>query len=1202
MKAVRMSQAMLFTAVIVSLVIPSPLGQRTAAAPADPAFSLSNPPTPSAPLDTPTAHVPGFAAAYTIASPVLYWYSGVPGCPPAAPSAPQVDYQETIQRVATYGSPTRTLYNVTRGCGSADMRSNLVSDGAYLYWISTSRSGLVRLSTQANPGDQPELISDDIPGVLSNTFNLLQDGNTMYVLVIANGGALWSVNMITGVGTILQANAGAYPGAMQADGYGLYWLASGVLQRMVWGYGPPAEYVKLGVDSFYADTYYLFYGKGASLYLDDLYDGIITPLYTSVDPSARITWLIGDSANLYFFERRTVPCNPQPCFPNYAYVLFRMGRDGSSPSPIYSIGGDFSGFPPSDLKMDGDFLFWRELAGIYRLPKNASALPVINLRITGMEINQSVQRLDNSVRLIQGKRTFVRVYVKSDGASVSGVTALLYLTDAYGEVISNALLPANPGGTRLRVRPSPLRSLINDSFLFELPWSWVEGNTLRLHAVLNPYKVPLEPNYSDNQQTSANFNLAASPRLAVQFVGFGYSLNNTNYYPLLATDIVQTYSWIRRSYPLASKPGFFSDPTPGFRPNLWYVFDDGLGSRVNQTASECSKMSDPTLCASAYVNGLLTTMRKDEGVPDSVFLYGMISDRSGIFPRGGEGGGGVSSGPAGPVGVSPANFGSGWDKDSTYADWYAGHEIGHSLGRAHPNPASDDPATPKTIEGCGHSRSDPNYTYPNAQISPADNSLEGLDTGDAEFDIPVRIMPGNSWFDNMSYCSPKWWSDYTYNGLYDAMLAKSKALALRQPRLDGDFLSLFGVILPGTDKAFIQKARRLSSVASAPFPTPGGYSLRLVGGGSQLAEYPFSPTELEDSNGELLSFAETVNFEPRTQEIRIVRISDEKLLASLPVSANPPVIASVTLPGLLEPASGTINLAWSASDPDGDPLTFDIYYSRGARESLQPLQLGVSGNSLQVDTSRLGGGTAAFFRVTASDGVQTATADSPVFEMAVKAPQVRILQPGDGHTIQYGQLVNFLGEADDFQDGGVADASLTWSTPDGVFGNGPAVSADWLKVGANEITLTAVNSAGVSASQKITVYVVDDLSLPGPTLHAGPDTIALWAPAGSTTPLSAEVSLANLGSGELNWTAEEDADWLSLNSNSGAAPAVITLTLNPAGMADGSVRLTTLWLNAEGYPAQRIGIPVSLALGDQWYRATPAVTAARLLFLPLIGR
>ncbi len=128
----------------------------------------------------------------------------------------------------------------------------------------------------------------------------------------------------------------------------------------------------------------------------------------------------------------------------------------------------------------------------------------------------------------------------------------------------------------------------------------------------------------------------------------------------------------------------------------------------------------------------MTALRYFYHLPDSLFMYGMITDAGGIFPRAQ-----ACCGPS--VSTGPAGSGTyGWDMDGSYADWYAAHEIGHTLGRAHPNPNSDDPSTEKVTEGCGHSRSDPNYPYPLAHIGPADDT-EGFDAGD-----PLSTSPAPS--------------------------------------------------------------------------------------------------------------------------------------------------------------------------------------------------------------------------------------------------------------------------------------------------------------------------------------------------------------------------------------------------------------------------------------------------------------------------
>lgn len=154
--------------------------------------------------------------------------------------------------------------------------------------------------------------------------------------------------------------------------------------------------------------------------------------------------------------------------------------------------------------------------------------------------------------------------------------------------------------------------------------------------------------------------------------------------------------------------------------------DDELGSRVNRTHADCLAMDADyrNLCASAYTNTMMNAMRIEDGVSSDIFMYGMISDAAGFFPRGqaccGEK---VSSGP---VGVPDA---ASWDTDTSYGDWYAAHEIGHTLGRGHPAENADDPATQNVVEGCGHSPDDNNYPYADAKISPPDDRFAAAGGG-----------------------------------------------------------------------------------------------------------------------------------------------------------------------------------------------------------------------------------------------------------------------------------------------------------------------------------------------------------------------------------------------------------------------------------------------------------------------------------------
>jgi hypothetical protein len=96
------------------------------------------------------------------------------------------------------------------------------------------------------------------------------------------------------------------------------------------------------------------------------------------------------------------------------------------------------------------------------------------VHLIGIEVTQGIQDLANRVPLISGRRTFVRVYVQSDGPAVPGVTTTLTGVGTYGTIGGlvtvplGSLAPVNAAGPRITVRPLPKRSVLDDSFLFDI--------------------------------------------------------------------------------------------------------------------------------------------------------------------------------------------------------------------------------------------------------------------------------------------------------------------------------------------------------------------------------------------------------------------------------------------------------------------------------------------------------------------------------------------------------------------------------------------------------------------------------------------------------------------------------------------------------------------------------------------------------------
>lgn len=1178
------------------------------------------------PMDTPTVIVPDGVFTYDIASPKIFWYGreDVACAPTASPSGLS---EEWIYRIPTYGGITRQLwldtYNPYCNQFDVDMNSNLIADENYTYWMSDSENALVRLSVEANIGDPPEVWGSGLTGFAE----LAEDANYVYVLQTTG---LRKVNKLDGTTTLIAGAVGPSPFNLQTDGLYVYWLTAGELKRLevatnfiitlgtgVSGYYPEGRLVVICLPNC-SYTGYVYMGRGDQIDRYDNISGDTVTIYTSSDSSANIYSLVTTGGplgqgKLFFFERREVVCDP---FCSYQNFLIRRNRGTGGTNDVLHVSSISIGLNIIDeLKRDGDYLFWSgevvgvpNAGGVSRLPADAEALPLTNMKITGIEVNQALQDPSNSVRLIQGKRTFVRLYVSSDGPPIPGVGAYLYLTDLMGNTIGAPLTPVNPVGQQITVKSWASRWDINQSFLFELPMNWITGSTLRLKAILNPWRIPPESSYSDNEYNYGPFTLSESPRLGVYFVSFGYSLGNTTYFPHLIDDVFQTYSWIRRAYPLDSSYGNFFDPGQGFRPNLWIMYDEGLGSRVNQTADECNEepfyyyndddelVDERSLCASAYTNNLMNAMRIEEGIPSNIFMYGMIADPPGdLFPRGQAFDSNVSSGPAGPGTW-------GWDFDGSYADWYAGHEIGHTLGRAHPDPNSDDPDT-AGVEGCGHSRSDPNYPYINALIS--NGPIEGFDVGDPGLNplLVPAVYPALFWYDMMSYCNNQWLSDYTYEAMYQYMLAHPTAGSdVAVSWFGGDFLSLFGIIAGDGSTASIQHIKRLSTVSGIPPLVEGDFIIRLRNSGGVLADYRFTPELIDDGLEPYYSFGQVVDFVAGTTQVQILDDA-ENVLTTIAVSSNAPVVADINTPALETPSGGTLTFSWTATDADGDPLTYVLDYSADGGETFQPLAQNLTNTSIDLDPNLFSGSTNAMVRVVASDGVNTGKLDSDLFTVAAKPPQVFIQSPADGATFLYEQTISLSGMTYDLQDGQVAELNLAWSDENGILGYGSFLILSQLPIGEHTITLTATNSWGLIGTDTITIYISDNLDLPGPTLTAAPSPVNWHVGAEVTTLQTAEVLIDNIGGGTLpDWTAAETADWLTLSATTGPVSATLTLTADPSGIEPGKVvsaTITITTLASGNVPSQTVAIIVTLAIGDIWHTYGQE---GNKVYLPIITR
>jgi uncharacterized protein (TIGR03437 family) len=148
-------------------------------------------------------------------------------------------------------------------------------------------------------------------------------------------------------------------------------------------------------------------------------------------------------------------------------------------------------------------------------------------------------------------------------------------------------------------------------------------------------------------------------------------------------------------------------------------------------------------------------------------------------------------------------------------------------------------------------------------------------------------------------------------------------------------------------------------------------------------------------------------------------------------------------------------------------------------------------------------------------------------------------------------------------------SSAGWLSVTPAFGVAPTSAA--VSVDVNAAVLRAGTYQGQILISALGGATNSPLSMPvaltvtsAAQLAVSPQFLSFQATQGSGAAMSQALSITNSGSGALNWKAaaitSNGGDWLKLSATQGAAPAAITVSANPAGLAAGvylgSIRIT----------------------------------------------
>jgi hypothetical protein len=712
----------------------------------------------------------------------------------------------------------------------------------------------------------------------------------------------------------------------------------------------------------------------------------------------------------------------------------------------------------------------------------------LDLSVAHVMVVQASQKWNNSLQLAAGRETAVRAFIdlgSSNSADLhASVGGILYSRDCLPEtgLSSNAAMPlavsnwASSNTQRTAVLQDPARTLN-----FNLPLSCTNPGTRHFTLRVPPTLVNPERSFDNN---SRDFTVTFTERrpLIVHVVrislrqfflchGFWY-----NSYPAPPPSAVApAFENVSRIYPtrVYIVDGGTEDycASPRFDnsyPGWWYI-NLGLSLRF----IDFSIASAPGY----YMGG---------GVP---MAYGLVD--------GHECDGSTCWGGETPMILDHSWVSSGLTSDPITS----AHEIGHARGLLHASNSHGESGggsyTPWPYPHGAFSQFGPNETW---GFSPY--AIDASHPFGWVF-APVPATPDENTayvHELMSYgAAPHWLSDINWNNLFhsfrtpggaaDAQPAPQAGLYTPQrylliggmQRQDGTFE--ITAMRPLTDTtgtlAMQPQAATSTNITLSPLADPISYTLQLENvAGTVLANQQFKPVFKD--NDKQASFLMYLPYPTDVAALTI--LTGTQVITTHLYSSQAPQV-TITAPSASGVYTNSLTLTWEASDPDGDPLSYDIRYSPDGGASWQGVTAMLPSEAVTytVNLRYLPGSENAFFKVIASDGLNTGSGitAAPVV-VTRKAPKAVLTSLQGGEKFGFEDIIRLEGTLMDPETlPPYEDAAFVWtSNRDGVIGVGQNSTVYGLTPGRHTITLTVTDHDGMTGKASVKIQVGSNVFLP----------------------------------------------------------------------------------------------------------------------------
>lgn len=751
-----------------------------------------------------------------------------------------------------------------------------------------------------------------------------------------------------------------------------------------------------------------------------------------------------------------------------------------------------------------------------------------DIEVTGIEVTQGIQDLDNRMPLVADRETVVRVYARELlGRDVPGVKARIMGTVGaptsdggtvgYGFIADSDRITVTPGGSqRLDASttfdiplspgmPSPeppdtlaagpaqlsISAIVNDDRLGEEPAdnNEIQVVDLELHKP-DPLKIHFVPVHLHTPAPSAADDVdRSSPVFEHKFWDNGW-----NDFVIAAT--------VLRHHPIASDPAGYDISWQG---TPVFPVSHAGGSEWNLRVG-----ADRTA-----INAQIRTLKDLDGEAFKIF-YGMVAPSAAAGPFAGWANKGVAWGVMRGTSGSPS-----WQ---TSGGKTLAHEVGHRRGLAHMLCSGNE------ASGGGV---DPNYPWPTSNGQPcrlADVDDEGYFGYDVYWFFlgqsgPVVISNSpttpnpNRGFPLMGYKSPQWVSPYEFCKLMPRYGVPC-ALTWPAPSIGSIQLAAAAAgvhrVEPGVVDSLTNATRfvyitgwvdesppraQLNSFYSYEPPPAPLLSRTIESLRADLAAGARSDWSvvIEDRRGRVLHrhvVTDSAHFVPDgdttvaegeegslllnsllplpREAARVsVRYRDTEV-AARNVSPSTPKVKLREPPRADTLASGYV-IRWDASDADGDRLHYALFYSDGANGPWTPIAIELDETRFVITDQVLSGldaSEALHFRIVATDGVNSAAAVSQTgVRVENRPPLVAIRDAERGQDYASGSDLVFFGNAIDREEGLVPVDRLVWRLDGREVGRGARLVLRKMQPGYHELTLEATDSMGLSGSAEITFRV-----------------------------------------------------------------------------------------------------------------------------------